>query len=66
MPRSSNVSSLYPDLVLISCKNCKLECNVCQNCDVDEFLKCEIVPEECALRYNILRRLMKNAKITKR
>lgn len=49
----------YPDLVELSCKNCRLDCNGCQFCDygVEEFLRCDLVPEGCVLRHNILVRL---------
>jgi hypothetical protein len=51
------VRTLYPHLVEVSCRNCKLDCNVCENCEVDVFLECEIVPKECVLRSNVLKKI---------
>ena len=47
------VSEKYPYLVQISCEACKLDCNACQHCALTLFLTCDLVPKNCALRYNI-------------
>ena len=45
-------SEMYPDLVEENCRNCRLECNVCQHCNygIKEFLECDLVPKECPLK----------------
>jgi hypothetical protein len=54
-PEDSPVAK-FPALVRLSCENCKLDCNACQNCHLEEFLKCDLVPKDCALRFNILKK----------
>jgi len=52
---SLKVKDTYPMFFNVSCKACKLECNVCYNCELDTFLDCDLVPEGCALKHNIRR-----------
>lgn len=51
------VRDAYPDLFKVSCEACKLDCNVCYNCDLSEFLECDLVPEGCVLKYNIKQKM---------
>jgi hypothetical protein len=52
-PQSSKVSERYPAIAEISCKACRLECNVCQHRDLSLFATCNLLPEGCALKHNI-------------
>jgi len=53
------VSEKYSLLVEISCKACKLNCNVCQHCDIEVFLSCPDVPQDCAVLFNVRDKLIK-------
>jgi len=57
-PPENSPAMKIPALVRLSCQNCKLDCNGCQNCHygVEEFLTCELVPKDCTLRFNIRKR----------
>jgi hypothetical protein len=57
----SKINEIYPHLVEISCKACELECNNCMYCSfgLEEFLRCEVIPKDCALLFNIRNELKK-------